>query len=331
MHPISMKPRLLIITFLVATVLPLSLQAQSWNITGNGNTTIGTNFLGTTNFQGLAFRTSNTERMRLTNSGNLLIGLKSGSGAKLQIANGVGVSLTSPGQMLVGQISSVNLGLDSSVIQARNNGAASSLFLNYFGGPVWIGSHSGVSDIYADADGFVGINTESPSPYRLKVSHASFGFDLENESNSNDWELVCLSGDLDLFFNVSFRGAFNATSGAYTSISDRRLKSNIQPMPAVLDRINQLRPSTYQFTNGDTRVYDGFIGQEVEQVFPNLVNHVIQPERNLDVYTLDYSGFGVIAIKGIQELEQTIQAQQQRISTLEERITRLEAALAHHN
>jgi hypothetical protein len=52
-----------------------SLQAQSWLINGNGNTTAGTNFLGTTNNQSLAFRTNNIERMRLNNNGNLGIGL----------------------------------------------------------------------------------------------------------------------------------------------------------------------------------------------------------------------------------------------------------------
>lgn len=177
-------------------------------------------------------------------------------------------------------------------------------------------------------DGFFGIGTKAPSPYKLKVSHGSFGLDIENNSNLNDWELVTLSSDLDLFFNVSFRGAFNSTTGAYTGISDERLKTNIQSMSPALEKINQLKPSTFQFKNTtDKQFYNGFIAQDVMKVFPNLVTHIVNPERNLDVYTLDYSGFGVIAVKGVQELDQTVKSQEQTINTLQDRITKLEAAL----
>jgi len=40
---------------------------DDWKITGNGNTTQGTNFLGTTNGTGLDFRTNNTIRFRIIN------------------------------------------------------------------------------------------------------------------------------------------------------------------------------------------------------------------------------------------------------------------------
>ena len=63
-------------------------------------------------------------------------------------------------------------------------------------------------------------------------------------------------------------------------------------------------------------------------VFPSLVTHNVIDERHLDMYTLDYSGFGVIAIKGIQELQQTIDDQQQTITGLKERIAKLETAIA---
>jgi hypothetical protein len=42
--------------------------------------------------------------------------------------------------------------------------------------------------------------------------------------------------------------------------------------------------------------------------------HTVNSERNLDVYTLNYSGFGVIAIKGIQELLAIITEQNEKIA-----------------
>lgn len=51
--------------------------ANAWNIAGNTGTTAGTNFIGTTDAQGLAFRTNNTEWMRLNTTGSLGIGITS--------------------------------------------------------------------------------------------------------------------------------------------------------------------------------------------------------------------------------------------------------------
>lgn len=47
---------------------------NKWDLLGNTGTVIGTNFLGTTDNVSLAFRTNNTERMRILNTGNVGIG-----------------------------------------------------------------------------------------------------------------------------------------------------------------------------------------------------------------------------------------------------------------
>ena len=53
-------------------------------------------------------------------------------------------------------------------------------------------------------------------------------------------------------------------------------------MPAVLDKINQLNPSTYQFKNAaDKKEYNGFIAQDVLKIFPDLVVHNINKRITL--------------------------------------------------
>lgn len=47
---------------------------NNWSLTGNAGTTAGTNFLGTTDAQGLAFKTNNVERIRIASTGNVGIG-----------------------------------------------------------------------------------------------------------------------------------------------------------------------------------------------------------------------------------------------------------------
>ncbi len=192
--------------------------------------------------------------------------------------------------------------------------------------------------INIDPSGHVGINSIAPGNYALKVSHSNYGLDIENTVEGGDWELYS-SEILYLYHNNVVKGTFSGVSGAYTAISDERLKTNIKPMSSMLEKISQLKPSTYQFKNvEDKQSYNGFIAQEVMQLFPSLVIHNVNPERKLDVYTMDYSGFGVIAIKGIQELQAIIEQQQDKmttneenyqvkISALEQRLVKLEALL----
>ena len=96
----------------------------------------------------------------------------------------------------------------------------------------------------------------------------------------------------------------------------------------MLEKINQLKPSVYQFKNTtDKQEYNGFIAQDVLKIFPSLVLHTVNTERKLDVYTLNYSGFGVIAIKGIQELLAIITEQNEKIALLEKQVSKLEATI----
>ncbi|MFL5788780.1 MAG: tail fiber domain-containing protein [Flavisolibacter sp.] len=139
------------------------------------------------------------------------------------------------------------------------------------------------------------------------------------------------TGELSLGLNGGFRGSFDPTTGAYTSISDARLKTNIKPMESVLDKINQLKPSSYQFKDAKNKqLYDGFIAQDVEKIFPNLVYH-IEDMGKKEVYTMNYSGFGVIAIKAIQELQEEIKTQKQetqdQMLALTDKIKHLESII----
>ena len=56
--------------------------------------------------------------------------------------------------------------------------------------------------------------------------------------------------------------------------------------------------------------------QDVEKIFPEIVSHN-KHDDNTEGYTMDYSAFGVIAIKAIQEQQEIIESLEKRISTLE--------------
>lgn len=77
-------------------------------------------------------------------------------------------------------------------------------------------------------------------------------------------------------------------------------------MDPVLDNVMKLKPSTYDYVNIDNpenRSW-GFIAQEVEKIFPEIVL------QSGEFKGLSYDNFAVIAIKAIQEQQKIIEQQQ---------------------
>lgn len=123
------------------------------------------------------------------------------------------------------------------------------------------------------------------------------------------------TGTLEFFLNGALKARIN-TNGTYSAISDRRFKTSIRLLSPILDNVLQLRAKSYIFKDTpEASRCIGFIAQEVAELFPELVQSGPQDDSTL---TLNYSDFGVLAIKAIQE-------QQILISKLENRIAALEA------
>lgn len=127
-----------------------------------------------------------------------------------------------------------------------------------------------------------------------------------------DWDITH-GYALRFHYGGVVRGTISATTGAYVQSSDLRLKSNIKNMGSVINRVEQLRPTTYFYNNDQTqRQTLGFVAQEVDKIFPELVYY----SKADDLYGIDYAGFSIIAIKAIQEQQTLIENQQQQIDEL---------------
>ena len=92
-----------------------------------------------------------------------------------------------------------------------------------------------------------------------------------------------------------------------------------------MDNILQLNPVTYEM-KADNPFHArsiGFIAQEVEKVYPLLVK-----KDSLDkLMLLDYSLFGVLAIKGVQEQQQSLEKISQKMQEAEMLLKRIEATI----
>ncbi len=114
-------------------------------------------------------------------------------------------------------------------------------------------------------------------------------------------------------FRLDFRylgvqkGYFSPSTGVYAMYSDSRLKKDIQPLQSVLSKIKLLNAVSYEMINHnpDHKRSIGFIAQDVKPLFPSLVHvlddHARSGQRHKDLHTLNYTGFNVIIIKGLQE------------------------------
>jgi len=152
---------------------------------------------------------------------------------------------------------------------------------------------------------------------------------LNNAVNQNAWTLYTQNagGAFQLYANGIFKGSFEQATGAYTSVSDARLKSNISSMPNLLSSVMLLQPKTYSYTSdAKHKPQLGFLAQDVEKLFPQIIyNNKMDDGTN--TYTMDYAGFGVIAVKAVQEQQKIIEGQQKQINDLKKEIAEIKALL----
>jgi hypothetical protein len=104
-------------------------------------------------------------------------------------------------------------------------------------------------------------------------------------------------------------------SGGLLEASDRRLKTNIEPLDGgVLQKIGTLRPVRYRFKDPSTHPSGeriGLIAQEVRDVFPALVS-----EGTGGTLSVSYSKMTAVVVKGLQEQHAQIETQQATIDSL---------------
>jgi hypothetical protein len=163
----------------------------------------------------------------------------------------------------------------------------------------------------------VGIN-QAPVSHGIHLKQQndtpSGGIRLERSDNSDHWDTFIDSppNDYNFAFADTLVSWIENLDGTYHVWSDARLKKDVEPYHDVLADVLQLQPATYRRNTAPSTSpkSPGFLAQEVEPLFPELVS-----EKN-GFKALNYSGFGVVAIKAIQELHALVEAQQKEIETL---------------
>jgi len=109
---------------------------------------------------------------------------------------------------------------------------------------------------------------------------------------------------------------WSAGSIIYGTTSDERIKENITPFQSPIEKIKQISGYHYNFKrdffpndvseeaiSNLTKVQIGFLAQEVEKVFPELI---IYPETAEDMLSINYNGMIPVLLEAIKEQQSQI-------------------------
>ncbi len=139
------------------------------------------------------------------------------------------------------------------------------------------------------------LTNRSTSAWRGGLRLADTGFlEVTNNANATAPNFARLNG-----------------TGAWTAVSDSRLKHDIHAAEGNLAAALKLQPVTFRWN--DTNTLDtGLIAQDVREILP----HLVTGDESKENLTVNYSLLSVVAIGAIQEQQQRINQQEQHIDSL---------------
>lgn len=207
-----------------------------------------------------------------------------GAGPILMLSNQASTTLNSSADIRFGVWTSQSASSPGSKISVINSnagvGATAMIFSNT--------DNSGVLNEVArlSSVGNLGIGTNNP------------GYKIEAGSSA-------VSGIVARFVNSTGTCDINPTTTSLSCSSDRNLKTNITNLNNnILSNITSLQPVTYNWIADPSGVVQtGFIAQDVEVIFPNLVS----TDPNTNLKSLNYIGLIPYSIEAIKELDLKIQ------------------------
>jgi hypothetical protein len=226
-------------------------------------------------------------------TGNALMAYNNGTGAGIMASSlhGTGANFSSvDGYALITGSGNVGIGLTNPTEKLQVNGTIRTVGI--------------ISTSETDrAAKFTSGNKEAVLIYQYANQFHGIKF-LEKYNN---WDqAIDGNGDMGFKYNDVEKAWFSHADGSYHNSSDRALKKDIEPFSNVLGKLTQLQAYTYHMKDAadDSPISVGFMAQEVEAQFPELVTYK-------DGYrSLCYDHFAVLSVQAIKEQQKEIEEQQ---------------------
>jgi Chaperone of endosialidase len=230
----------------------------------------------------LVFKTTDTERMRIDSSGNLLVGTTTSVGKITQYG----------GQIVSGRLSNTtNYDSSNGSINLTSGGDGNGR------GVITFGNSNTTSQNWHFVSG------ESGASYAIIWYNGNYGAGVAR-------------------MQLSTGGALSTTTGTLSAISDINFKENIIDAPNYLNLLNQVkvRKFSYKEENSTTQTHIGVIAQEIEEILPEIVFDQKDPVKETVHKTVRYTDFVLMLVKALQELKATVDAQAAEITALKAKV-----------
>ena len=275
---------------------------------------------------------SPTERMRITNAGNVGIGATSPYYA-LDVVNGIGIT--------EGSALNWHNGSGSNSAQIFGDASDNLIFRN---------TSSDTERMRIDSNGQVGIGTtpQSGRIFSVKGSTSDSSASVNIFFNSTGTELFRIRNDGAFYSGVGTLSPYNLTTASAANVfvdsggvvrrstSSIRFKTDIETLQdSYADAILQCRPVWYRSTAGDDNPswgWWGFIAEEVAEIDPRLVfwkTHETTTDQEGNTTSTELEtpiAEGVQYDRFVPHLLNLVKRQKEQIETLEAKVAALEAA-----
>ena len=112
----------------------------------------------------------------------------------------------------------------------------------------------------------------------------------------------------------------NASSTAYNTSSDHRLKENVDDMTGAIDRVKALAPKRFNFIEDADTTLDGFLAHEAQTVVPEAVTGTkdeVDDDGNAVMQGIDQSKLVPLLTGALQEAIAKIEVLEARVTALE--------------
>ena len=284
-----------------------------------------------------------SQKMQLDSSGRLLVGTSSNSFSSTIVCQGNSGSSSGEGIVRLNRGTAVpTSGQTLGAIVFGQSGSNDGAYILGEADAAWSASNDYPTRLVfsTTADG-------ASSPTQAMVINSSQDVNITRSTaatNSTGWYGVSANaavGSISISRNGSNVMAFFHTSNAnglagspvgtisitttattYATSSDYRLKENVVPLTGAIDRINQLKPSQFNFIADPDKIVDGFLAHEAQAVVPECVTgekDAVDDDGNPVYQGIDQSKLVPLLTAALQEAIG-------RIETLEAEVTALKAS-----
>lgn len=135
-------------------------------------------------------------------------------------------------------------------------------------------------------------------------SFATLKFNLHNGAGYTDIMLVHGNGTIQLPTTGSVAvGGSVVVAGTVTASSDIRLKTNVKPIEKALSKLMKIKGVKFDRNDLDLKNQIGFIAQDLEEVFPELV---VTEQSEKAFKSVNYGGMTAVLAQAIKELKYEI-------------------------